>query len=157
MWFQYTRALDLNSRYHLFLLGQIIQRISLTAGVSVIWSTFQQSCQQGSKTKNERKKNYWPEQPSLLPTGSISGMPRSACLLQDTSPFQETGPRDLILAAAHHAGRCAFARDLVTLLSPDSPEWRKNCNCTKEFAEMCQCGPETPRDENVSPVSYRKG
>lgn len=31
----------------------------------------------------------------------------------------------LLLAAVHHAGRCAFAGDLVTLLSPGSPEQRR--------------------------------
>lgn len=49
---------------------------------------------------------------------------------------------------------------LLVTLSPSFPlvllTEGENCNCMKEFAEICRRGPETPRDENVSPVSYRK-
>ena len=127
MWFQYTRALDVNSRYHLFLFGHIIQRISLQELEFQLFKVH--SSNPANKTAKQKMKENKLLDRAAFPASHWQYLRHATLSLSATRHVSIPGdwPSRLrvILAAVHQAGRCAFAGDLVTLLSPGSPEWRR--------------------------------
>lgn len=128
MWFQYTRALDLNSRYHLFfLLGHIIQRISLQQLEFQLFKVH--SSNPANKAAKQKMKENKLLDRAAFPASHWQYLRHATISLSATGlvsvPEEWALRLCLILAAVHQAGRCAFAGDLVTLLSPGSPERRR--------------------------------
>lgn len=154
MWFHYTRPLDLNSRYTLFLFGHIIQRLSLQQ------LEFQLFKVHSSNTANKAAKQKMKES-KLLGRAALPA-----------SHWQHLRHVELSLAAPGHISvseewasklcfwlhfiRQAGVHLLVTLLPSLTlvvPSEGENWNHMKEFAVIHRRGSETLGDKNVSPVS----
>lgn len=127
MWFQYTRALDLNSRYHLFLFGHIIQRILLQQMEFQLLKVH--SSNPANKAAKQKMKENKLSARAAFPASHWQYLRQATLSLSATGHVSNPGDWGsrlcLILAAVHQAGRCAFAGDLATLLSPGSPDRRR--------------------------------
>lgn len=145
------------------LLGHVIQRISLQQLEFQLFKVHSSSPANKAakqKQKKRKKENKWLDR-TAFPASHWQCLRHAALSLSATGlvsiPGVWASRLCSILAAVHQAGRCAFAGDLGTLLSPGSPKWRGKLELHEG---VCWNTPawsrETPRDENVLPVSYRK-